>query len=161
MNLKDGEYGGFYGQINYDLSIEKTADKGGIATARFLWTYSSAYRVLKEEKYLEMANHLYEFLKENIYDREHGGIYWMVNYRGEPKDCRKHIYAQSFALYALSEYYRITKSEEALQLALSIYQLMEDKGYSEANKGYLEEFDRKWNPMPNEMLSEDDVIADM
>ena len=161
MNLKDGEYGGFYGQINYDLSIEKTADKGGIATARFLWTYSSASRVLKEEKYLEMANHLYEFLKENIYDREHGGIYWMVNYRGEPKDCRKHIYAQSFALYALSEYYRITKSEEALQLALSIYQLMEDKGYSEANKGYLEEFDRKWNPMPNEMLSEDDVIADM
>ncbi|GAA0290595.1 mannobiose 2-epimerase [Gracilibacillus halotolerans] len=161
MRLKDEENGGFYGEIDYDLSINKFADKGGIAIARFLWTFSSAYRVLRKETYLKVADSLYDFLKKHLLDQEYGGMYWMVDYRGNPKDQRKHIYAQSFALYALSEYYRVTQSEEVLQIALEIYDLIERKGYNEDSDGYFEEFDRHWNLVPNEMLSEHGVIADM
>lgn len=161
MRMKDEENGGFYGEIDYDLSINKFADKGGIAIARFLWTFSSAYRVLRKEKYLKVADSLYDFLKKHLLDQEYGGIYWMVDYRGNPKDQRKHIYAQSFALYALSEYYRVTQSEEVLQIALEIYDLIERMGYNEDSNGYFEEFDRHWNLVPNEMLSEHGVIADM
>ncbi len=161
MNLKDEEHGGFYGVIDYSLMVDRKADKGGIATARFLWTFSSAYRVTKNKKYLHIADHLYAFLRDKLYDYSNKGIYWLVDYKGEPKDTRKHVYAQSFAIYALSEYYRATKSEEALKLALEIYELIEDKGFDPIHNAYMEEFDRYWNPVQNEMLSENGVIAEI
>ncbi|KAB8125606.1 N-acylglucosamine 2-epimerase [Gracilibacillus oryzae] len=161
MRLKDDEYGGYYGVVDHDLTIHKEADKGGIATARFLWTFSSAYRVTQNKKYLEYAHHLYKFLRDKLYDETNKGIYWLVDYKGEPIDTRKHVYAQSFAIYALSEYYRVTNSNEALELALEIYHLIEEKGYNTSNSAYMEEFDCFWNPVKNEMLSENGVTADI
>ncbi|UOQ48457.1 AGE family epimerase/isomerase [Gracilibacillus caseinilyticus] len=161
MNLKDEKNGGFYGEVDYSLRIEEEADKGGIATARFLWTFSAAYRVTNNEKYLEYANHLYAFLRDKLYDRIHRGIYWLVDFRGKPKDTRKHVYAQSFAIYALSEYYRVSRSREALDLAMEIYHLIEEKGYDNQNQAYMEEFDRSWHPVDNEMLSENGVMAEI
>src|SRR5699024_8667459 len=145
MNLKDEVNGGFFGEVNYDLEVDKQADKGGIATARFLWTFSAAYRVTKEKEYLHCAKHLYVFLRDHLYDYTHKGIYWLIDYQGKPKDTTKHVYAQAFAIYGLSEFYRITQSSEALELAEDIYQLIEEKGYDKENKAYLEEFDRFWN----------------
>ncbi|WP_018931191.1 AGE family epimerase/isomerase [Gracilibacillus lacisalsi] len=161
MQLKDEQHGGFYGEVDYHLEINKQADKGGIATARFLWTFSAAYRVTGKEEYLEHAHHLYHFLRDKLYDQEHLGIYWLVDYQGQPKDKRKHVYAQSFAIYALSEYYRVTKLEEALALANEIYHLIEEKGYDQQNRAYGEEFDQCWNPVSNEMLSENGVVAEI
>lgn len=161
IKLKDEENGGFYGQIDSDLAIDKKADKGGIATARFLWTFSAAYRVTKEEKYLEYADHLYKFLVDSVIDHEHKGLYWLVDYQGNPKDTRKHVYTQSFGIYALSEYYRATKNKTALKLANQLYQLVEEKGFNKKNNAYMEEFNREWKEIPNEMLSENGVIADI
>ncbi len=161
MRLIDETNGGFFGEVDYDLTVNKEADKGGIATARFLWTFSSAYRVTKNPLYKTHATHLYKFLRDKLYDKEYKGIYWLVDYEGKPKDTRKHVYAQSFAVYALSEYYRITKDKEALDLALEIFHLIEEKGYDKTNKAYMEEFDRKWAPTPNEMLSENGLVADI
>lgn len=161
MRLKDEENGGIYGLVDYDLEVDRKADKGGIITARFLWTFSAAYRVTKKEEYLEMARHMYSFLKDMVYDREFKGIYWMVDYMGKPVDTRKHVYTQSFGIYALSEYYRASGNDEALELAKEIYNLIEDKGFDFVNNAYREEFDRQWNQMPNEMLSESGVMADI
>lgn len=159
LNLKDETYGGLYGEVDFDLNINQQADKGGIATARFLWTFSAAYRVLQRREYLEMANHLYQFFKDKLIDHEYKGIYWLLNYKGEPKDTRKHIYAQAFALYGLSEYYRITQNSEVLELALSLYDLIESVGFDQNNQAYKEEFNREWQESANEMLSENGVIA--
>lgn len=161
LHLKDEQYGGVFGRVSFDLHIDKEADKGGIATARHLWAFSSSYRILKTPNYLEMAKHVYRFFKEYCFDKEFGGIYWMLNYKGEVVDHRKHVYAQSFAIYGLSEYYRITSDPEALQLALQLYELIETKGYDEKNQAYKEEFSREWIEKPNEMLSENGVIADI
>ena len=161
MQLKDEKYGGFYGMVNYDLQIDKNSVKGGIATARLLWSFSAAYRVLKKTVYLDLAKHAYQFLTEKIYDKEYGGLYWMVDHQGEPVDTRKHIYAQSFGIYGLSEYYRVTKDLKALALAKKLYLIIEKQGYDFKNNAYLEEFTRKWDFKPNEMLSENNVLADL
>lgn len=161
VKLKDEENGGFYGQVNFNLEIDKKADKGGIATSRFLWSFSSAYRVTNDEKYLEYAHHLYQFLINKVYDHEYKGLYWLVDYQGNPKDTRKHVYTQSFGIYALSEYYRATKNEEALQFANEIFELIEEKGFNQENNAYMEEFDREWNETSNEMLSGNGVVADI
>lgn len=161
MKLTDEKYGGIFGQVDYDLHVDEKADKGGIVTARFLWTFSAAYRVTGNEAYLKTAQHLYHFLKERVYDEEFAGLYWLVDYKGNPKDTRKHVYTQSFGVYALSEYFRASKDEDALELAKKLFFLIEDKGFDHDANAYREEFDREWNEVPNEMLSENGLLADI
>ena len=161
MKLKDEENGGFYGVVDYELNIDKGANKGGIAITRFLWSFSAAYRITKKEEYLEYAHHAFNFLKTKVYDRKHKGLYWMLDYVGNPIDTRKHIYTQAFGIYALSEYYRVANSNEALELAKELYNLIETKGYSNERNAYMEEFNREWIETTNEMLSENGVLADI
>ncbi len=161
MNLRDDEHGGFFGKVDYHLTINKQSDKGGIAAARLLWSFSAAYRVTKKEKYLEYAHHTYDFLVSKVYDAVHEGLFWMLDYKGNPVDKRKHIYAQAFGIYGLSEYYRATGNEEALGFAMRLYDLIESKGYCAENNAYLEEFSCEWIKKDNEMLSENGILADI
>ena len=161
INLQDKQNGGFFGEVDYDLNINKEGDKGVVAATRFLWAFSAAYRVIKKKEYLEVASHMYDFLINRAIDKEYKGLYWLLDFRGAPVDTRKHIYTQSFGIYAFSEYYRVTKKAEALTLAKELYELIETKGFDEDINGYKEEFDRYWTEAPNEMLSENGVIADV
>ena len=47
--------GRFYGRISGNEVLDPTAPVGGIMTARILWTFSSAYRILGNPEFLEMA----------------------------------------------------------------------------------------------------------
>lgn len=161
LKLIDNENGGFYGEVTYDLKVNKTSEKGGIQTSRILWFFSAAYCATKNEEYKKAATHAYEFLRDKLIDKEFKGVYWMVDYLGNPIDTRKHVYCQSFAIYALSEYYKATKDKQALDLAMNLFSLVENIGFNKENSAYLEEFDREWNITPNEMLSENGVIAEI
>ncbi|WP_152400606.1 AGE family epimerase/isomerase [Paenibacillus cellulositrophicus] len=159
--LRDDRHGGYYGEVSVDLQTDTLAPKGGIATARQLWSFSAAYRVTGEEVWASHAKHAYSFLKDQLIDREHGGMYWMVDHEGQPLDTRKHVYAQSFAVYSLSEYSRATGDAGALGLARELFGLIEEKGYDTGIQAYKEEFDREWHEQPNEMLSENGLNADI
>ena len=98
--LRDDENGGFYGYMGYDLKLDKQADKGVILHARILWFYSKAYITLGDKTLLDNARHAYEFIKNHCIDYEYGGVYWMMNYKGEPADTMKHTYNIAFAIYA-------------------------------------------------------------
>lgn len=160
LQLRDEENGGFYGSVSFDLALDKKAEKGGIATARHLWSYSSAYRVMKNPKYLECADHAYDFFVEHILDNTFGGVQWMVDYKGDLIDGRKHVYAQAFGIYGLSEYYRITGKTEALDIAKSLFEWIEDVGFDKEKNVYKEEFSREFVETDNEMLSENGVVAE-
>ncbi len=157
MNLKDEQYGGFFGYVGYDMSVNKMAEKGGILNSRILWFFSNAYLTLKDEKSLECAKHAYDFLKNHCYDKEYGGVFWSVTYDGKPEDDSKHTYNQAFAVYALSSYYDASGDREALELAYQIYRIIEEKCTDEI--GYMEAFNRKFELVDNEKLSENGLIA--
>ena len=97
--LRDDENGGFYGYMDKDLNLDKKADKGVILHSRILWFYSNAFLTLKDEKLLDYAKHTFEFIKNYCVDYENGGVYWMMNYKGEPVDTMKHTYNIAFAIY--------------------------------------------------------------
>ncbi len=159
LNLQDHENGGHYGAMHYDLAVDKEAPKGGIAAARYLWTFSSAYRILSDEVYLKCAKQAYHFFVDKMIDPIDKGVLWMVDYQGNILDGRKHIYAQAFGIYALSEYYRGVKDPNALKKAIELYEIIETKGFDPSNNAYREEFNQQWEPTNNEMLSENGVIA--
>ena len=97
-NLRDDEYGGYYGLLDYDLNLDKKAEKGCILNSRITWFFANAYLLLKDESLLDEAKHGYEFLKNKCLDKEYGGIYWSLNYDGTPKDTTKHTYNQAFCI---------------------------------------------------------------
>ena len=157
-NLRDDEFGGYYGYLDYDLKLDKKAEKGCILNSRITWFFSNAYTLLKDKSLLEEADHGYEFLKEHCIDKEYGGIYWSMKYDGTPLDTTKHTYNQAFCIYALSSYYEASGKQEALELARKLYELIETRCMDD--KGYLEAFTRDFKPESNEKLSENGVLAE-
>lgn len=157
-NLRDDEFGGYYGYLDYDLKLDKKAEKGCILNSRITWFFSNAYTLLKDKSLLEEADHGYELLKEHCIDKEYGGIYWSMKYDGTPLDTTKHTYNQAFCIYALSSYYEASGKQEALDLARKLYKLIEEKCTDD--QGYLEAFTRDFQPESNEKLSENGVLAE-
>ncbi|MDQ0165843.1 AGE family epimerase/isomerase [Bacillus horti] len=155
MSLKDEQYGGYYGRVDYQLNVDRIAPKGGIAAARLLWTFSSVYRSLYDEKYLLHAQHAYHFLVDRFIDQEYGGLFWMVDHKGEAIDNDKHIYTQAFAVYALSEYYLATSDPMALEHAIKLFELIEEVGYNPVKNAYKEQFTRKWEEIPNDKIGDE------
>ncbi len=157
IGMQDKEYGGFYGMLDIDLNLDKKATKGCILNSRILWFFANAYLMYKDESYLDVAGHAYDFMRKAMFDQENGGIYWAVTYDGKPLDTTKHTYNQAFAVYALSSYYDATKDAEALKLAYDLVDIIEKKCCDEG--GYLEAFDIYFKPAGNDKLSENGVEA--
>ena len=134
--MTDEANGGFYGRITGKEVLMPEAEKGAILNARILWTFSSAYRILKKEEYLVAATRAKRYLLDHFYDKEFGGIYWSVDYQGQPLDTKKQIYALGFALYGLSEYHRATGDEEALDYAICLFESIEKHSFDTAKNGY-------------------------
>ena len=156
--MADYTNGGFYGYADSTGIPDKGSDKGCILNSRILWFYSAAYRLLKKKDLMDMAEHAFKFLADKFYDSRYGGVYWSVTADGTPKDTTKHTYNQAFAIYALSEYYQACGNREALTLAYDMYHIIEDKCRDKA--GYFEAFSREFNPVSNDKLSENGVIAE-
>ena len=156
-SLRDDEYGGYYGWMDYDLKLDKKAVKGCILNSRILWFFSNAYTLLKDESLLEEAKHGFAFMKEHCMYKENGGIFWSIKYNGEPEDTTKHTYNQAFAIYALSSYYEASGDEEALNMAKGLFRIIEERCTDDI--GYKEAFDKEFHEIENDKLSENGVIA--
>ncbi|MBR2055251.1 MAG: AGE family epimerase/isomerase, partial [Clostridia bacterium] len=156
MNLKDDDFGGYYGLVKEDLTLKKDAMKGCILNSRILWTFSTAARILKDERYLPYAKQAFDFM-EKFMDKERGGVIWSVTFDGKPIDTTKHTYCQAFAVYGLAAYYRATGEKKALERAMDLYRVIEDKCRDEG--GYGEAFQIDFSPESNEKLSENGVMA--
>lgn len=156
--LRDDEYGGYYGWMDHELNVDKKAIKGCILNSRITWFFSNAYMLLKDESLLEEAKHGYEFMKKYCVDEEKGGVYWSVRYDGTPEDTTKHTYNQAFSIYALSSYYDASGDKSALDTAMALFHIIEDRCMDEI--GYKEAFDRNFVEIENDKLSENGVIAE-
>ncbi len=149
---QDKEFGGFYSYSDFNGNIEKEHGKGVLLHARILWAFSYAYKILKEPKYKEAATHCYKFIRDYAVDKEFGGVYWFLDYKGQPTDPQKHVYNQSFVIYGLSEYFLATGEKEALDLALNLFSLIEKNAFDEVYGGYREAYDRQWSPIENKLV---------
>lgn len=155
--LRDDAHGGYYGYMDYDLKVDRQAVKGCILNSRITWFFANAYLTLGEESLLKEARHGYEFMRDYCVDREKGGVYWSVAHDGTPEDTTKHTYNQAFAIYALSSYYDASKDQEALAMAFALFHIIEEWCRDEI--GYKEAFDREFQEIENDKLSENGVIA--
>jgi cellobiose epimerase len=155
----DSVNGGFVGRIGQDNQSFPIAPKGSVLNARILWSFSAAYQYTKNPDHLLIASRAFDYIRTYLADPEFGGLYWSVDYQGNMLDGRKQVYAQAFGIYGMSEYYRISKDERALELALHWYQLVEKYSRDPLQGGYIDAFARDWSFLDDKRLSAKDENA--
>jgi len=155
--MQDQEHGGFYGRIDGSGVLHPEAEKGAILNARILWSFSAAYRVLGNQEYLDAATRAKNYIIEHFIDKEYGGVYWSVDYMGNPLDTKKQFYAIGFSIYGLTEYARATGDREALEYALDLYDCIEEHAFDREHNGYIEACTREWGEIADMRLSELDA----
>jgi mannobiose 2-epimerase len=152
----DEKHGGFHGWITNDLQVDEQAEQGIILNSRILWTFAHAYKLYQNADFLRLAERAFNYLTEHFIDREYGGVFWTLDYRGQPHDTRKRSYAQAFALYGLTEFYVATGEPRALTEARAIFDLLESRARDDVNDGYFETFERDWTLATDQRLSDVD-----
>ncbi|SKB76159.1 AGE family epimerase/isomerase [Dyadobacter psychrophilus] len=157
----DPDKGGFYGRVNYENQAVKDSERSVVLTGRILWTYSLAHRIFKEAKYLTLADRAYQQLVKHFFDPEHGGVYWSVKADGTPLETKKQIYGNAFAMYGLSEYYRVTHYQPALDKAKELFNVIEKYAFDAVNGGYREAFARDWSETDDYILNKSPWIKSM
>lgn len=156
-HMPDDQHGGFYGRIDGEGRLHPKADKSVILNTRILWTFSAGARVTGKNNFQTLAERAYRYLIDYFWDTTSGGVFWMLDYRGQPVQDKKQVYAQAFAMYAFTEYYRLTADHEALEKAHLLFQLMEKHSLDKMRGGYLEAFGRDWQPIADLRLSDKDA----
>jgi mannobiose 2-epimerase len=144
----DIRYGGFYGGLDRKSNPIPSRPKSLVQHARFLWSFSAAYRLDPQPVYQEMADRSFHFLQERFYDPAELGWYYLVSAKSQPLNKQKHLYGQSFVIYGLSEYFLAFGNEEALRLALDTFGVVDRFGHDSQWGGYQESFSEEWNPIP-------------
>jgi mannobiose 2-epimerase len=154
----DERNGGFVGQRDHFNKEVPGASKGIILNTRILWTFSAVANHKKENagELRSLADRAYGYLKKTFRDDIFGGVFWEVNAEGNPTNRRKQIYAQAFAIYALSEYYILSEDDKAKNWALELFGLVEKHAREKEFNGYLEAFQADWSPIDDMRLSEKD-----
>jgi mannobiose 2-epimerase len=141
-NSLDLVNGGFIGKLDYSGNKDYSSIKGGVLNARILWTFSSAFLATGNTVCKEIAERAFEYIKKHLIDHANGGTYWSVDAMGKKMDGRKQIYGLAFAIYGFSEYYKISKNQEALiiakidELDASMITMLEAKKNSGTNDSF-------------------------
>ena len=155
-NTPDYENGGFIGHIDYPDIKRPEANKGIILNSRILWSFAAASNFYGDSSYEDLCERSFNYIKSHFKDNQNGGVYWEVDYKGNPVNKRKQVYAQAFTIYALSEYYLFSKNKEAKNWAIEIFYMIEKHAFDVANEGYIEAFNEEWSPIEDMRLSEKD-----
>jgi mannobiose 2-epimerase len=153
----DNISGGFFGEISNSGEVVDNADKGLVLNARILWTFSSAYQYTNNALDKDLAERAFTYLTTHFYDSTYDGYYWTVTNDGNPLDTRKQIYALAFVMYGMSEFFKISKNEEAKNRAIELFKLIEKHSFDKEQNGYFEAYNQDWGEIDDMRLSSKDM----
>ena len=146
----DRVHGGYRVAFDADGKPSPDGSKMIVTQARMLWLFARLARAgHRTPEMREAAAHGYRFLVDRMRDPEHSGYVWEVDETAtRVVDGTKVIYGQAFALYALSEYARLTKDEAVLARATELFEIVDRHAHDGTFGGYFEVFERDWSPPP-------------
>jgi len=141
----DTEYGGYLTNFSAEGVAIGTPEKYLNTQARLTWWFSHLYRIYPSvAAYQTLAASGVDFLIASFWDTKHGGWVWKVRRDGSCLDAGKISYGQSFAMYALAEYYHATSDCHALNYATQTFDLLQKYGADTRWGGYYENLEQDW-----------------
>jgi mannobiose 2-epimerase len=100
-----------------------------------------------------IAKRAFDYITKYFIDEKYGGVYWSVASDGSPKQAKKQLYGHAFAIYGISEYYKITKEDAVLKTAIDIFKQVINHAYDGSKGGYTEAFEEDWSNTEDYILS--------
>jgi mannobiose 2-epimerase len=139
----DRERGGFYQNFAEDWTRLETTEKSIVYQSRLTWI--AAQEAMRSPQtmnaYREYSRHGLKFLRDVLWDKQHGGFFWAVDRNAQPATERgreKHVYGISFGIYAAAANYKATRDAQALNLAQRAFQWLDAHAHDARNGGYYE-----------------------
>jgi len=155
----DTNNGGYYSNFAFDWSKEDQQNKFIVTQARHVWTLSKAYEFYPDRiEYKDYAQHGYEFLKNFMWDNTYGGFYQLVDSTGQvpegPYMLEKRAYGNSFAIYALAAYYKLSGKQEVIDLAIKAFQWFDQNAHDDEYGGYFQYLYQDGSCIPRSVLED-------
>jgi mannobiose 2-epimerase len=149
----DGEHGGFLSRFDHQWHPQEPQEKMIVTQARHVWTTARAAQFLPDdERFLPMAAHGFAFLRDVMWDADHGGFFWLVSRDGTPRpgqdgQLMKQAYGNAFGIYALAAYYDVSRDPEALRLAQEAFRWLDGHAHDPLHGGYFQFLQRDGTPL--------------
>lgn len=140
----DGEHGGFRSDFARDWSPTPAHDgKFSVFQARLTWLSSqiAVRRPELKDRFLPIARHGLAYLGDRLWDQQSGGFFWGLDEQGQISAAYtdgKHLYGNSFGLYALAAAYQATGDPAVLAFAKRAFHWIDEHGHDAKNGGYFE-----------------------
>jgi len=155
-HMPDGN-DGFYGEIDADGRPVPDAPRNVILYTRMLWFFSAMATYLKSGKALGLAHRAGAYIRTHFIDPRHGGLYWLLDPRGQVIDAKKQGYAQAFGIYAFAEYFRAAGDPDALAVARRLQRDIEERLWDPGHGGFIEATSADWREPADQRLSDKDA----
>lgn len=146
--------GGYLSNFDYQWQPFGQQRKMIVTQARHVWSASKlAEAGSREEYFATIAAHGVDYLQESMWDKENGGFYTLVDKQGTPIDfdgkgeILKHAYGNSFAIYGLSAFAKLTGDAGALDLAKEAFHWLETHSHDSLRKGYYQFMEPDGTPL--------------
>jgi mannobiose 2-epimerase len=133
--------GGFWSDFDYQWEKVGKQNKMLVSQARHVWTASTLAEYYQDKKYLEIAEHGYRFLRDQMWDAKNGGFHTLLGVERDSLPVLskgKSTYGNSFAIYGLATYFKVSKDTAALNLAKKTFTWLEDHAHDSIYKGYFD-----------------------
>jgi len=149
----DKENGGFRSNFARDWKPVASSDgKFSVFQGRMTWISSQVVmrRPELKQQFEPVAKHGVDYLKNVLWDKQHGGFYWGLTDKGEISPFYtdgKHLYGMSFCVYGLAAAYQATKDPSALELAQRAFRWIDEHAHDAQNGGYFEWLTREGKPV--------------
>jgi mannobiose 2-epimerase len=140
----DKEYGGLLGQLDRQGEPTGSGNKSVVLISRSLWSFSEAYRRYPDPAYQKMAAECLKFLREKMWDKDHGGYYFMVSRQGKIVDSTKQLNPMSYVMEGLAEYALAFHDNQAAREALDLFQVIDQHAHDNQYGGYRIAFTADW-----------------
>jgi mannobiose 2-epimerase len=140
----DAEYGGLLGRLNRHGEPIPPGDKSVVLISRALWSFSEAYRRYPDPAYQRMASACLKFLREKMWDKEHGGYYFLVSREGKVLDSTKQLNPMSYVMEGLAEYALAFHDNQATREALDLFEVIDKHAHDSRYGGYRIAFTADW-----------------
>lgn len=145
---RDERFGGFESKLSHTLEPVAADTKRVLVQARQLWTFSRAASDAGVPEFRRLADRQFEFLVDRCRDAKNGGWFATLTSAGQPQDRSKDTYIHAFVLFALAEYFALSRESRALEEAEHTIEVLDSKLGDSAGRGYLESASHDWIPDP-------------
>ncbi len=144
----DTANGGFTSDFARDWTPTKSGGKFSVFQGRMTWIAAQVVmrRPDLKERFLPAVAHGARFLRDVMWDGEHGGFHWILDDNGRlPREASgaKDLYGVSFCLYGSAAAFQATRDPRALDLARQAFQWIDARAHDATNGGYIEHLTRQ------------------